>query len=159
MTWRASRREICEQPSVFDGYDGLGCEVLYQRDLLVCERSNFFAVDGQCSEQCFVFAKSYNKGGPSAAEVYNCSTERVAKPIGILVLLIAVDKVLALNKSPMCISWPRLIHSHLKVRSKSIWHVSLRGALKTFSVVGRYEPERGLAKVQGFVEDCEEYRL
>ena len=35
--------------------------------MLVCEGSNFLAVNGQCSEQHLIFAKCHNKGTPRAA--------------------------------------------------------------------------------------------
>jgi hypothetical protein len=96
--------QFTEQPRILDRDNGLGGEVLHEGDLLVCERSDFLAVDGQSTEQHFVFAKCDNKGGSSAAQVYHCSAKRITKPIRILVHLIAVNQLLALNKSPMCVS-------------------------------------------------------
>jgi hypothetical protein len=96
--------QLAEQLRVLDRDNGLRGEVLHQRDLLVCERSNFLAIDGQRSEQHFVLAKCNNKGGPRAAQVYHRSAKRITKPIRILVHLIAVNELLALNKSPMCVS-------------------------------------------------------
>ena len=40
--------QFVEQPRVLDGDDGLGGEVLHQRDLLVGEWPNFLAVDRDC---------------------------------------------------------------------------------------------------------------
>ena len=40
-------RSSSEQPRVLDGDDGLGGEVLHQFDLLVCEGTNFLAIDGE----------------------------------------------------------------------------------------------------------------
>ena len=43
--------QFVEQPRVLDGDDGLGGEVLYQRDLLVGEWADFLAVDGDGADQ------------------------------------------------------------------------------------------------------------
>src|SRR6516225_5506846 len=46
--------ELIEQPRVLDGDDGLRSKVLHQFDLLVGERANFLAKDGEGTDQ-FVF--------------------------------------------------------------------------------------------------------
>ena len=48
--------QLIEQAGVLDGDHRLRSEVLQQRDLLVGERPNFLAVDGQGPEQHFVLA-------------------------------------------------------------------------------------------------------
>ena len=43
--------QLVEQPRVLDGDDGLRGEVLHQLDLLVGERPDFLAVDGDGADQ------------------------------------------------------------------------------------------------------------
>ena len=46
--------QLVEQPRVLDGDDGLRGEVLHQLDLLVGERPDFLAVDGDSADQLVV---------------------------------------------------------------------------------------------------------
>ena len=64
MTFSTSAVAVCccrdclkfvEQPRVLDGDDGLGGEVLHQRDLLVGERPNLLAVDDDSADQRIIF--------------------------------------------------------------------------------------------------------
>ena len=43
--------QFVEQPRVLDGDDGLGGEILHQLNLLVGERADFLAVDGDGADQ------------------------------------------------------------------------------------------------------------
>ena len=72
MTWSTSEVAVCcssasvrsvgaltqfvEQPRVLDGDDGLGSEVLDQRDLLISERTNFLAVNDERPISLFSFS-------------------------------------------------------------------------------------------------------
>src|SRR5262249_43098466 len=47
--------QFAQQPRVLNGNDGLGGEVLYERDLLVSKRPNFLAVDDDRTDQLIVF--------------------------------------------------------------------------------------------------------
>ena len=47
--------QLVEQPSVFDGNDGLGSEILHQRDLFVGKRPHFLAIDGDGSDHFAFF--------------------------------------------------------------------------------------------------------
>ena len=60
--------QFVEQPRVLDGDDGLGGEVLDQLDLLVGERTNLLAVDGDRADQLVLLEHRHGENGPHAAE-------------------------------------------------------------------------------------------
>ena len=52
--------QLAEQPRVLDGDDGLGGEVRHQLDLLVGERADLLAVDGDGADQLVFLEHRYN---------------------------------------------------------------------------------------------------
>ena len=63
--------QFVEQPRVLYGYNGLGSEALYQRDLLVGERSDFLARQEEGADH-FALSEQWNaKERPYAAK-RNC---------------------------------------------------------------------------------------
>ena len=61
--------QLVEQARVLDGDDGLSGEVRDQLDLLVGERTDLLAVDGDRTDQLVVLEHRHDQQGPSAAEL------------------------------------------------------------------------------------------
>jgi hypothetical protein len=60
--------QFAKQPRILHGDDRLRREVLKQRDLLVRERTDLFAIDGQHTDQHLVFTQSDNEVGSDAGD-------------------------------------------------------------------------------------------
>ena len=52
--------QLIKQPSILDGDDRLGGEILDQLDLLIGERQNFLAEDGERADHLLVLHHGYN---------------------------------------------------------------------------------------------------
>jgi len=61
--------QFLEQLRVLNGDDGLGGEVFYQLDLLVCERLNLLAVNYNRSDQLAVLKHRHSDSGSRASEL------------------------------------------------------------------------------------------
>src|SRR5262249_37260022 len=73
--------QLVEQAGVLDGDDGLVGEALEQLDLLVGERLNSLAIDGDRVEQRIFLAHRHGDGRASAAEVGESDQPRIALEI------------------------------------------------------------------------------
>ena len=60
--------QLLEQSGILDGDHGLIGEVLHQLDLLVCERPDFLAEDGNRSDQLAFLEHRHHDKRPGAAE-------------------------------------------------------------------------------------------
>ena len=66
--------QLVEQPRVLDGDDGLRGEVLHQLDLLVGERADLLAVDGDGADQLVVLEHRHDNDASGAAELDQAMT-------------------------------------------------------------------------------------
>src|SRR5262249_26022289 len=69
--------QFVEQPRILDVDDGLGGEVLHQFDLLVGERSDFLAVDGDRSDQLIFSQHRHDEKSASARKFHQRNHTRV----------------------------------------------------------------------------------
>ncbi|MFZ0151682.1 MAG: hypothetical protein WAM72_25695, partial [Xanthobacteraceae bacterium] len=60
--------QFIEQPRILDGDDGLGGEVLHQRNLFIGERPDFGAVDKNGADQHIVLEHRHGHRGSRASE-------------------------------------------------------------------------------------------
>ena len=102
-----------------------------------------------------VESREYIPGTPRNRQLFKVFTAGS----GLLIAQRPLLAALALMGSKEAVSRLRLVHSATKISGKSIRHISLRSALKAFAVVDGHKSERGIAKMQGFVEDRGEYWL
>src|SRR5262249_17132582 len=63
--------QLVEQTGVFDGDDGLGGKIADQLDLLVGERSDLLAVDGDRAYQLVLLEHRDHKQGPNTSEFHS----------------------------------------------------------------------------------------
>ena len=73
--------QFVEQPRVLDGDDGLGGEVLHQRNLLVGKRPDLLAVDGYCADQLVLLEHWHPEPSPSAGGIHKWCKYRIAVEI------------------------------------------------------------------------------
>jgi hypothetical protein len=62
--------QLVEQPSVLDGDDGLACKVREQIDLLVAERADLLAIDGDSADQ-LVLLEHRDDDETTSARLFN----------------------------------------------------------------------------------------
>src|SRR5262249_26211828 len=70
--------QFIEQPRILDGDDGLGGEILYQRNLFVGKGTNFLTIDRNGTDQLIIFEHWHHEKGASAARVSDGPTGRIA---------------------------------------------------------------------------------
>ena len=88
---KASRVSV-NQPRVLHRDHRLRREILQQRDLLVGKRPHLLAKDGEGAEQGVVLAQRHCRGAVRAAEIYNCSTQRITRPVSLFCRHIDMDR-------------------------------------------------------------------
>ena len=76
--------QFVEQPRILDGDDGLGGEVLHQRDLLVGERPDLLAVDDNGADELIIFEHGYYEFGPRAGGIGKCYDEAIAVEVALV---------------------------------------------------------------------------
>src|SRR6516164_11827815 len=73
--------QFVEQPRVLDGDDGLGGKVLYERDLLVSERPNLFAIDANHADKSILFKHRHTERRSNTTEFDGSDNAWI--PVGI----------------------------------------------------------------------------
>ena len=81
---RGALPQFVEQPRVLDGDDGLGGEVLHQRNLFVGEGSNFLAVHTESADQFVLLQHWHHQNRPYAPKFDTCDDPRIAISVGFL---------------------------------------------------------------------------
>src|SRR5262249_50353006 len=96
MTFSMSAVTVCccrdsrssfEQAGVLDGDDGLGGEILHQRDLLVGKRPDFLPEDDDTADQYIVLEHRHAKCGTRAAELDYHVRDSLSVGVGVAHLL------------------------------------------------------------------------
>ena len=77
--------QLGEQPGVFHRDDGLGGEALDEADLLVGERADLLAVDGDHAEEGAFLAQRHVEDRPRTAQVDDGAAVGIAPPIDVAV--------------------------------------------------------------------------
>src|SRR5215217_5297237 len=75
--------QLVEQPRVLDGDDGLVCEVLHQPDLLVSERADLLAVDGNGADQLIFLEHGNAENGAVTAALDGGNHKRIAPEVAL----------------------------------------------------------------------------
>src|SRR5262249_21577818 len=73
--------QLGKQPRILDGYDGLGGEVLDQRNVLFSKRLNFLTVNGDCANQSVILKHWYYDQRSSAGDFDKRDPMRLPLPL------------------------------------------------------------------------------
>src|SRR6516164_2622119 len=134
--------QFVEQARVLDGDNGLGGEILHQRNLFVGEPSNLLAVNGEGADQNIVLEHWNANRGSRAAEPRCCPMDRFSGVVGGVAHLLrpqhtikyAARRWLAQSMSPI------LIHKFLRhvIRRYRTISVTLRSEEHTSELQSQF---------------------
>ena len=104
------------------------------------ECPHFFSIDCQRAENLSVLAQRHNEGRTDAAKIDDGPAKRIARPISVLIHLIqVVYKILSHEKTPVRVSWSRLIRSCREVRGECVGYRPLRGNIEALTIIDRQD--------------------
>jgi hypothetical protein len=154
-----ARPQLVEQPYVFDGDDGLTRKMLQEDNLCCGKRSDFLAVDCDCAAQESIPSECDNECGTGASQIDNGTTQRVSRPISVLVHLIqAMYEILARQQTPMCISRSGLIEASFEIICECSRHAVLCRKPEARLIISGQEAERCFAKEHRLLQQSSKYR-
>src|SRR5262249_5154248 len=81
---RRALAQLVEQPGILDGDDRLRGEVLHQLDLLVGERADLLAVDGDRTDQLILLEHRYDENSARAGPLGQGNRRWLAFDVGLL---------------------------------------------------------------------------
>jgi len=139
---------LASQTRILDGDDGLRCEILHQRNLLVSERAHLFAVDGHRTKRSSVFEHRHHHKGAGFKDIDKllkwlqaldvCRFSRgVRNMFKLLCLGEATERSFRINVEHF------FALSHL---GKGRRHAMQRDRVKALAIIGHQDAETGLGK-------------
>src|SRR5262249_13389737 len=139
--------ELIEQPGVFDRDDGLGGKIADQLDLLVGERSDLLAEDGNGADQPVRFEHRHVDDCAGTSEVGDSDDRWIAfkvrrlrpKILGVRYLLRPGD----MSKTGLRMRAERLAKTNISILRR---YVVERDVTKCFSIVQAQRAELGVAE-------------
>jgi len=140
--------QLIEQPRVLDSDDGLGGEILHQRNLLAWKWADFLAIDRNSADQFIVFEHWHHENGASAAHIDDGLNGRMAFEVsGRRAEVFNLYRLLGPYYLGMTAARMRSPPSHSQTHICEFgWNIVRRYAAEYLAIVEVENAERGAAQ-------------